>query len=208
VTTYDAILAFIKRKRRIPSTETQFDSEIADDINTAYRLYCRRLQSLGAPGLRGTATFAIVADQQDYNLASDFDVLIDNSVRYYTSGSTDFQILDIVSGPSAELWDSIPEGYAPLACRVIAGSTGTQRKLRLLPAFSETGKTVAYAYWKRPATLSAGVTLELPELSDAVAWSAVAGSFNYFRDDNTSGVQVALAQAKAAFNEALGTLNP
>lgn len=207
MTTYAEILAFVKSVGRI--VDTSFDTVIGNLINQSYRKYCRRLQSLSAPGMRGTATFAIVDGQQDYDLESDFDALIDNSVRYYTDGETDYRLLQVVSGPDAELWEAMDEAYSPQACRVVAGSTGTQRKMRLLPAFSETGKTVAYSYWKRPATLSSGSTLELPELSDAVAWDTLAALVDFTRDANAGSQQVNyLGRAKAAYQEALGTLNP
>lgn len=209
MTSHDLILAFVKRQRRIPTADTTYDTVIADTMNSAYGIYCRRLQSLGAPGMRGTATFPIVALTRDYGLASDFDVLIDDSVRYYTTGTTNYRVLQIVSGTDAELWDAMQSTISPLACRVIAGATGTARKLRLLPAFTESGTTVAYAYWKKPATLAAGVVLELPELGDAVGWNCVANSYDYFRDDDGArGQDMALARAKASYTEALGTLNP
>ncbi len=209
MTTYAEILAFVKRQRRIASSDTQYDSVIGDAINSAYQTYCRRLQSLQAPGMRAASSFAVAAETQDYDLPADFDVLIDNSPRFYTTDDTDYTLIQVVSGPNAELWESMQSTYSPQACRVIAGSTGTQRKLRLLPAFTQTGITVAYAYLKRPATLSGSDVLELPELADAVAWNAIANTFAYFRDaDDGPGLQMALARAKSSYLEVLGTLNP
>lgn len=207
MTTYNEILAFVKGIARIPDT-TQ-DTNLGLLINESNRRLCRKLQSRGAPAMRLTATFAVVAGTQDYDLAADFDVLIDNSVRYYTTGEEDYQILNIVSGPDAELWESLEEASTPLACRVIAGSTGTQRKLRIMPLSRESGKSITYAYWKRPAALTAGSTLPVPELSDAIAWDVLASTPDIFRDANSSSQQqVWISRARSSFNELLGTLNP
>lgn len=207
MTTFAEILAFVKGIGRIPDT-TQ-DTNLGLLINESNRRFYRKLQSRGSPAARSTATFAVVAGTQDYDLAEDFDVLIDNSVRYYTSGEEDYRILDIVSGPDAELWESMQETSAPMACRVIAGSAGTSRKLRIMPLSQQSGKSISYAYWTRPATLTVGSTLGIPELSDAIAYDVLASTPDIFRDANSSSQQqVWLARSKASFNEVLGTLNP
>jgi hypothetical protein len=206
MTLYSEIKAFVKTLGRI--NDTSEDSAIAALADQSYRKWCRKLQIMGAPALRSTATITIVAATQDYALATDFDVFVENSVRYYTSGSTDFTIIPIVKDPDAALFEAMDQAFQPLACRVIAGATGATRKLRLLPSFSDTGKVVSYAYWKQPAQISASSTaIEVPELADAVAFDVLAGLVDYTRDNNASNQQINyLGRAKTAFNEVLGTL--
>lgn len=202
------IITFVKRQRRIPPSDTEYDQLITDDATSAYQQYCRRLQQIpGHPGLRNTATFAVVGGTQDYNLATNFDRLIDDSVRYYNPDEDNPipVILTIVNGPDAEIWESMGETYSPAACRVIPGATGDTRKLRLLPDFTQDGYEIAYAYWKRPVIAAVGDALEIPELEDAIKWNAVSNSYDYFRDERSGNSQNrADLRAREAFKQVLG----
>lgn len=155
---------------------------------------------------------AIVAGTQNYNLPANFDRMIDESVQYAPSGSTYGKtILPIVSGPDAEIWEAAAADatYAPQVCRIVGAdaATPTLLQLRLLPDFTETGGTVSFSYWKKPATLTTGVTLEVPQLADAVAWNAISNSYDYFRDDKAGKSQMrADARARECYLQAIGLL--
>lgn len=205
---FTTILDFVKRQRRIPAADTQYDQFITDDINSCYQQYCRRLQQPpGHPAIRATSTITTIAGTQDYALPANFDRLIDESVQYYNAALDDPSkvVLEIVNGPDAELWETLYETIDPIACRVIAGATGNERKLRLMPAFTQGSYTVSFAYWKRPATLTTGSVLEIPELEDAVSWNALSNSYDYFRDEKSGNSQSrADLRAREAFKQVLG----
>src|SRR5688572_25665386 len=93
-------------------------------MNSAYENYCRKLQVLGDPNMRVVGTpLSIVAGTQNYNLPAAFDRMIEESVQYAPSGSTYGKtILPIVSGPDAEIWESMgaDAAYSPQACRIVS----------------------------------------------------------------------------------------
>jgi hypothetical protein len=210
--THDQILAFVKLNRRIPSADTQYDALITGHMNSTYEVYCRKLQQLGEPNMRVVGTpLAIVGGTQNYNLPANFDRMIDESVQYqYSATAYGKVILPLVWGPDAEIWETATTTvYAPQACRIVASTavTFTPLQLRLLPNFTETGGTVAFSYWKKPAALAAGGTLELPQLADAVAWNCISNSYDYFRDtDGTTSQARADARARESYKEALGLI--
>ncbi len=210
MTTFNEILAGVKLIRRIPSADTQYDSLITLHANSTYEVYCRKLQQSGAANMRVVGTpLAIVGGTQNYNLPANFDRMIDESVQYQFNATVYGKvILPVVSGPDAEIWEAFGSfNYAPRACRIIASTeaTFTPLKLRLLPSFTETGGTVSFSYWKKPATLAAGVTLELPQLADAVMWNCISNSYDYFRDNGNETSQArADARARESYKEALG----
>lgn len=212
MTTFSEILAFVKLNRRIPSGDTQYDSLITGHANSSYEVYCRKLQQLGDPNMRVVGTpLAIVGGTQNYNLPANFDRMIDESVQYQFNATVYGKtILSIVSGPDAEIWEAFTDSsYAPQACRIVSAvSPATSPlQLRLLPNFTETGGTVAFKYWKKPTALAAGVTLELPQLADAVAWNCISNSYDYFRDtDGATSQSRADARARESYREALGLI--
>jgi hypothetical protein len=212
MTTHDQILAFVKLNRRIPSADTQYDALITGHMNSTYEVYCRKLQQRGDPNMRVVGTpLAIVGGTQNYNLPANFDRMIDESVQYQFNATVyGKKILPIVSGPDAEIWEAFTNfNYAPQACRIVASASASfsPLQLRLLPSFTETGGTVSFSYWKKPATLAAGVTLELPQLADAVAWNCISNSYDYFRDtDGTTSQSRADARARESYKEALGLI--
>lgn len=203
MTTFADILAFVKSQARI--TTTSEDENLGYLINQSYLSFCRSNQW---PGLRKTASFSATGGTQNYILASDFDRLILDGVRYYTTGSTDYKILPVEIQPDAEIWDAMQATYDPLACCVVPDTTsGTQRKMRLLPNFTATGKTVEYAYYKKPAALSGSVVLELPELCPAIAWDVLASNKDFARDTDTSQA-VYLERARRAKYAAISLTLP
>lgn len=213
MTTYAEILAFVKRQRRINNADTQYDQLITDDMNSAYETYCRKLQDLGHYNLRVVGTpLSITGGTQNYTLPTNFDRMIDESVQYqFASTAYGKVILPIVWGPDAEIWEAQTTAvYAPQACRIVTStSTTTPPQLRLLPNFSESGGTVSFSYWKRPATLTTGVTLEVTALADAVAWNCVSNSYDYFRDTNgTDSQRRADMRARESYKQVLGTILP
>jgi hypothetical protein len=210
MTTFNEILANVKLNRRIPAADTQYDSLITLHANSTYEVYCRKMQQNGAANMRVVGTpLTIVGGTQNYNLPVNFDRMIDESVQYQFNATVyGKKILPIVSGPDAEIWEAFTNfNYAPQACRIVASASASfsPLQLRLLPSFTETGGTVSFVYWKKPAALAAGVTLELPELADAVMWNCISNSFDYFRDDGSGSAQArADARARESYKEALG----
>ncbi len=206
MTTLLEVLNFVKNQVRIPLTSTNEDTWLKQAINESQLSFARRKQW---PQLRATGTFTTTS-AQSYDLETDFETLLDGSIRYYygstptTDSATSF--LTMVSQNNAELYRGLPQGSDPIACQVIAGTTGASKKLILLPDFTNTGATVEYGYIKKPAelTLDADV-LALPELSEAIAWDVCSQYMNWLRDKTAAGANY-YSRSRRCYFDALATI--
>lgn len=180
MTTFADVLAFVRSKARISSTDTTRDADIGLSINEAYR------EVVGTDlwdFLRTTNTQALTAGTQDYDLPAAFDRMATESLFVYTTGATyGKQPVEFVVQPDADLWEGLNSTYMPLAARVIPGTTPGARKLRLLPNFTAVGQTLSYAYYSRLTDVSGTTTLGSPDICDAVAWTALALDKDWNRD--------------------------
>lgn len=172
------MLSFIKRQARI--TGTSEDSVLIGLINESFLRLSRQFPY---SELRVVATFTTVSGQQNYDLPADFDRLVDDSIRFGTTGySLPGYIVPIVADADAEIYGAIPEVAYPTAVQVVAGISAPLA-LRFLPAFSATPQPVYYTYLKRPTE----VTLDsdpVPvfRLAEAVCWEVMLSERMYSRD--------------------------
>lgn len=200
MTTFLEVLNFVKTQLRIDTTNTSEDTFLKQTINYSQLRYARRRQW---PQLRDTGTITTTS-AQSYDLESDFDILIDGGVRYYTATNSQIFLQEVAQN-DAELWRGMSSVITPQACQVISGTTGATKKLQLLPTFTETGKTVEYAYLKKPATMTADAdVLALPELAEAIAFDTCSNYMDWSRDTSNQAERYAM-RANDAYKRALAT---
>lgn len=183
MTTLAEVLAFVKSKARIATADTTRDADITLSINAAYRHVCGRDFW---PFLRTTTTQALTAGTQEYVLPSDFGQIEVESVNIYITGTTNYTPLTQANMPDAGLWDQMNPVYIPGAFRIVAGTTNLLRKIRVMPQFTGIGYTLAFAYFKRIATLTGSDVLGDDLICDAVAWAALADDKDWNRDVDES----------------------
>lgn len=203
MTTFLEVLDFVKTQLRIDTTNTSEDTLLKQTINYSQLRYARRWQW---PQLRATGTFTTTSDQS-YDLEEDFDILLDESIRYYYLATTTdaAQFLTMVSRNDAELWRGLPQGSDPKACQVIAGDSGDEKKLLLLPDFTNTGATVEYGYLRKPATMvDDDDVLELPQLAEAIVFDTCSNYMDWSRDTSSQSERYA-QRAYDSYKRALAT---
>lgn len=193
---------------------TAYSRSVGDDfttmlpywINESYqRVYNRNVG--GWPSQRATGTLTTTT-AQNYPLPANFQRLVDNSVRYYETTNEDgpYQILPIEVGQDAEIWESFATQTDPLACRVVSGADGNRRYLRLMPVFTNEGRYLSYAYFKKAnQSLTSTTILDVPELCSAVAWDVMANNQTFFRDMKNGAINYYAQKYEEAYKTALRT---
>lgn len=184
MTTFTETLTFIKAQARITSTDQ--DTRLGYAINEARRTV---LGKDFFPQSRTAATQVLTAGTQDYALPADFNIIAEDSLVVYTTGTTYYSPVIVTQQPDADLWEAFQSGALPGAAQIIKGTANGLRKLRLMPNFTATGQTLGYVYWAHPADVSGSEVLGSPDLCDAVAWSVLAGDKDYSRDNGNGQVQ-------------------
>jgi hypothetical protein len=178
MTTFADIQTFVKTQARITSTDR--DTQIAQAINEARRTV---LGTDFFPQDRVAATQVLTAGTQDYALPAAFRQMADESLYVYTTGTTNYIPVKLVSEPDADLWDAMQATYLPLAAQVIAGATTGARKLRVMPDFTATDQTLKYVYFANPTDVSSTDAVGSPDICDAIAWYVLAQDEDWTRDN-------------------------
>jgi hypothetical protein len=203
MTTFTETLTAIKSMARITSTDR--DTQLGVAINESRRAL---LGKDFFPQARTTGTQVLTAGTQDYSLPSDFDQFADESLRVYVTGTTNYQPIQLVQAPDADLWDSFAATYNPAAAQVIASTTPGTRKVRLMPNFTATDLTFSYVYYAYAADASGSTTIGSPAICDAIMWDVLVGDNAWTRDlkEGAMNSQYYLAKRRDAWMRARQSL--
>jgi hypothetical protein len=172
---------------RYKESTTELNSLMTSLANEASTYFCRKarfpqMEVLGA-------TITTTSGTEAYALASNFDRMIESSVRYDVTSTSNGRILPLVPDTELEYYRALPEGPSPMACAIGAPSSGTTYRLLVYPAFTETSKTIEYDYVKLPTSLSAGTSAtEVPALDYAICYYVLKGVAEYHADDKRAAM--------------------
>lgn len=166
---------------------TDLDDMIDGLINTEYRRYASRKPWRQL--LVENASFSTVAGTEFYALPANFNRMVETSVLYDVTELWNGTPLRFVTPDTAGLYKGLQSQtiLRPLVFCISHASTGPNKRIQLLPVFTENDKTVQYDYWKKPSVLTAdGDTPEVEELTDSIIYGALAQLARYFNADRAT----------------------
>jgi len=202
------LISTIKRFYKL--TNDDLDTVITDFINEDYRTATRKWgwKELIVEG----ATLSLTAGDGLYNLATDFFRMVPDGVRVFQDGMQQGLLLKEVPQSQVGIYESLTLGTGssanyytlPVAYAIIGISGSTNLQIQLLPAFTQTGLTLNYDYYRRTDTYvdASAVTV----LNDYLVYSALLKLAVYFDDKERIATYGPLARQHllAAFTQTAG----
>ena len=185
-------------------TSTALDSFIDLRLNQAYMTavmrppYWRQLLVVGA-------SFPTTAGTETYPTSSDFNRIVPNSMLYYQNTATSGFSLRDIDYEVAQPYKIVNQGIIPQLAFVVAGTSGSSKRIQLIPPFTDPSGTVTYDYYKFPSTMAATDSPAVAELETFITYKALADLAMWHKD--MDGADMYSKRASEEWRSAMQVIN-